>query len=57
MFSADDVIYLMRRVRIILMQEAILTLMPSSVCNKATEFVRNITTQVVCTDALVLWPE
>ncbi len=57
MFSTDDVIYLVRKVGITLVQQTILAPMSGAVCNEAAKFARNITGQTACADGLVPWPE
>ncbi len=55
MFASDDMIYMMRRVRIVFVQKTVFTSMLCTGCNELPNLVRDFTGQVTCVDGLVLW--
>ena len=51
MFATDDVVYLVWRVRIVFMKEAILTAIASAFCNESPQRLAYVTAQAGCVAA------
>ena len=50
MFAANDVVYLMRRIRIVFVKEAILTAKGGAFCDESPQRLAYVTAQVGCAD-------
>ena len=56
MFAANDVVYLMRRVRIVFMKKAILTAKDGAFCDESPQRLAYITGQAACAAVPAPWP-
>jgi len=56
MLTADDVVNLMRRIRIAFVKEAVLTPKGSALCDESTQRFAYVTGQAGCADAPGPWP-
>jgi len=56
MFAANDVVYLMRRVRIAFMKKAILTSKGGAFCDESPQRLTYVTGQAACVAVPAPWP-
>ncbi len=56
MFAADNVIYLMRRIRIVFMKQAILTPKDGALCDESPQRLAYVTCQAACVVVPAPWP-
>jgi hypothetical protein len=54
MLTADNMVYLMRRIRIVFMKEAVFAPVHGSFCNESPLRFGYVTCQVACVDELAL---
>jgi hypothetical protein len=56
MFTADDVVYLMRRVRVVLVKVTILTPVAGAFCDESPQRLADVSSQAECVGAPAPWP-
>jgi hypothetical protein len=54
--AADDVVYLMRRIRIVFVKKAVLTPVRGAFCNESPLWIPYFISQAACVDVRVLLP-
>ena len=56
MLAADDMVYLVWRIRIVFMKKAVLTPMPGALCNESPLRFAQVSCQAGCVDVPALLP-